>query len=475
MKSLHRAGHKLVFICSVLLGTAALAQTPQTKPEAFAYRTGIDLSANGGPFYQVVLPLPVYQGVQRQDLGDLRVFNGQGEVVPHSLIRAQSTSISREKYIAVPVFPITQSKSVQEAGGEVALDVQRKADGTLIAVPKNTKPGKEIALVQGAILDLSQIKERVRALHLQAVQSDVPFHAFAVETSDDLQQWHSLLSDAQLVHLQQGGQVIDKDTFELDGKAGKYLRIVWREPTQAPPLASASVVTTHTSLDRARILWTDPITPTTTEANVYDYPIPGHLPLEQVRIGLPQLNTLAPLQVQRYIAPSAQRQRGAWATLTQTVAYRLQSPQGEVRSPDIELNNAPLDRVRLTVDASSGGIGNGAPTLQVGFIPQILVFLARGQGPFTLAWGAKSTESAALPAATLLPSYSADKPVAASPATLQAIAAIPLDATLTDTDKATAKASKGLLWAVLVAGLLVLAGMVTMLLKQIRQGQQKEK
>jgi len=471
MKIVNRAGQRLLIACTLLFSTAALAQTAPVKPEAFAYHTGVDLSANGGPFYQVALPLPVYQGVQRQDLGDLRVFNGQGETVPHTLIRAQSTSVSQDKFIRVPLFPITQSKAVQAADGEVALDVQRKADGTLIAVPKTAKPDKEVALVQGAILDISQIKERVRALHLEAGPSTVPFHAFAVETSDDLQQWHRLLDDAQLVHLQQGGQVIAKDTFEWDGAAGKYLRLVWREPTQAPPLTSASVVTTLTSFNGARMLWTEPIAATVTEANVYDYPVPGRLPLEQIRIGLPQTNTLAPLQVQRYVAPSPQRQHDAWETLTQTVVYRLQSPQGEVRSPDIELDTAPIDRLRLTVDTSSGGIGNGAPTLQVGFAPQTLVFLARGQGPFTLAWGSKTVETAAMPAATLLPNFSADKPLAASAATLQTIAAIPLDA-LPDSDKAPAKASKGVLWAVLVAGLLVLAGMVLMLLKQMRQGQQ---
>ena len=132
-------------------------------------------------------------------------------------------------------------------------------------MPKTAKPDKEVALVQGAILDISQIKERVSALHLEAGPSTVPFHAFAVETSDDLQQWRRLLDDAQLVRLQQGGQVIAKDTFELDGAAGKYLRLVWREPTHAPPLVSASVVTTLTSFNGAHMLWTEPIAATVTK------------------------------------------------------------------------------------------------------------------------------------------------------------------------------------------------------------------
>jgi len=474
MKIADRLGKNILFTTGVLLSMAAFAQSPPPKPDAFAYHTGIELAANGGPFYQVVLPVPVYQGVQRQDLGDLRVFNAQGDVVPYTLIRAQSTSISQEKSVPVPLFPLTQTIAVQSADGAEALDVQRKPDGTLIAVPKNAKPSKEIALAQGAILDLSQIKETVRALHLETGTSAVPVHAFAIETSDDLQQWRSLVSNAQLVHLQQSGQVIEKDTFEWDGAAGKYLRIVWREPTQAPPLIGASVVTTQTSNNGPRMLWTAPIAATVSEANIYDFPIPAHLPLEQLRIGLPQINTLAPLQVQRYLAPSPQRQHGAWQTIRSTVAYRLQSAQGDITSPDIELNAESVDRLRLAVDASGGGIGSTAPTLQVGFVPHILVFLARGQGPYTLAWGSKTIIDGSLPAATLLPNYSNDNLLNASQATLQAIAAMP-EASLPVSEKAQEKTSKGLLWAVLVAGLLVLIGMVFTLLKQMRQAESTKK
>jgi hypothetical protein len=344
----------------------------------------------------------------------------------------------------------------------------------LIAVPKNSKPSKEIALAQGAILDLSQIKERVRGLHLETGASAVPVHAFAVETSDDLQQWRNLLSNAQLVHLQQSGQVIEKDTFEWDDTTGKYLRIVWHEPAGAPALVSASVVTTQTSNNAPRMLWTTPIPATVTEANMYDYPIAGRLPLEQLRIGLPQINTLAPLQVQRYLAPSPQRQHGAWQTIVQTVAYRLQSPEGEIISPDIELNVESVDRLRLAVDASGGGIGSTPPTLQVGFVPHMLVFLARGQGPYTLAWGSKTIIDGSMPAATLLPNYSNDNLITASQATLQPIANMP-EAMLPVTEKASDKTSKGVLWAVLVAGLLVLVAMVLTLLKQMRQAESTKK
>ena len=130
---------------------------------------------------------------------------------------------------------------------------------------------------------------------------------------------------------------------------------------------------------------------------------------------------MAPVAIQRLVVDHGRRrERSFWQSLAQTVVYRLNSPEGEIRSPEIVLNSHSESQLRLAFDARGGGIGNVPPTLQVGFVPQQLVFLARGEGPFVLAWGAAKVENAALPVTTLVPGYGADKKLAASPATLQA-------------------------------------------------------
>jgi len=54
------------------------------RPEDFAYGMAIRADAQDA-LYEIEIPAAVYRGVTRADLGDVRVFNGQGEVVPHSL------------------------------------------------------------------------------------------------------------------------------------------------------------------------------------------------------------------------------------------------------------------------------------------------------------------------------------------------------------------------------------------------------
>ena len=54
------------------------------SPQDFASGMTVVVSREA-PVYRVTVPLAVYQGTVREDLGDLRVFNAQGEAVPYSL------------------------------------------------------------------------------------------------------------------------------------------------------------------------------------------------------------------------------------------------------------------------------------------------------------------------------------------------------------------------------------------------------
>ncbi len=450
---------------SMALTFVISAHAEGVTSDAFAYRSRITLSGPG-PFHQLTLPLAVYQGVQRHDLGDLRVFNGQGEVLPHALLRIEPAAVSQVKEVTVPVFPIVASK---ERGGEMAVEVRRNGDGTLVAIRPQQVSGKDATVVRGTILDASQLpKSSVHALRLEVGATVNPFHSFTLETSDDLQQWRLLKDDAQLVRLQQ------KNSVEWEASTGKYLRILWTEPEQAPQIVTATLRVAQTSMKPTPLLWSDPIAPARAEKDTYEYVLPGRMPLEQVRIGLPQANTLAPLDIQQYMEGSSRRRRASWQTFTHEVVFRLQTPQGEIRSPDIPLNLPALDRLRLAVDGRSGGLGkDGTPTLQIGFVPHILVFLARGEGPFLLAWGGASIGNAALPAATLIPGYRDDN-LSASPATLQPVS-IKDTAQSAATDAGVAKGAtttpKGVLWGVLIAGVLVLGGMAWMLVRQMKQGE----
>src|ERR1700761_2193743 len=83
----------------LLSAPAALALTPQD----FAYGMPI-MPTELAAAYRVQLPVDVYK-VSVHDLGDVRVFNSQGEAVPYAIHRVDPPRESGPKQ-ALPLFPL---------------------------------------------------------------------------------------------------------------------------------------------------------------------------------------------------------------------------------------------------------------------------------------------------------------------------------------------------------------------------------
>ena len=58
---------------------------------------------------------------------------------------------------------------------------------------------------------------------------------------------------------------------------------------------------------------------------------------------------------------------------------------------------------RVKVDQRGGGIGGGVPRMRAGWLPDRLVFVTRGEGPFELVYGSAVAPGAEVPLDSLLP------------------------------------------------------------------------
>jgi hypothetical protein len=85
----------------LLPASAATAEAPAD----FQSTAAIQIQGDG-PYYRLSLPIEVPLAAHAPDLRDLRVFNGQGEAVPFSLIRDQARTEQAQTEIAVKWFPL---------------------------------------------------------------------------------------------------------------------------------------------------------------------------------------------------------------------------------------------------------------------------------------------------------------------------------------------------------------------------------
>jgi hypothetical protein len=440
----------------LVMAQAAVAQVPRD----FAY--GIALSTEGdSAFYQVELPTAVYTAAVRGDLGDLRVFNGDGAVVPFAFVPRSAPAREKRAPIYLPQFPMRVEQQATDLNG-LALTLNRTAAGAT-TLSLTTRDGVPVAgdRLVGYILDASALNEPLAALVLNwdTLPRGVGMR-FRVEASDDLATWQTVVSDAPLIDLEYEGRHLRRDRIELPATRAKYLRVTWA--AGQPPLNLAGVVGEFPSrLVDPPMQWADVEGVAVPEhEGDYDFDLKGMFPVGRIAITLPEQNTVVPAQLFARATPQE-----PWRTMASDVLFRLRQGESEVNSPPLTVNGVALRYWRLHVDTRSGGLGAGLPRLRAGWVPQQIVFAARGSGPFVLAYGNAAVVSSALPIRTLVPGY--DTP-AASTIVVAALQSAHVEA-LGGAERLTkpVDVKRWLLWSTLVLGVLVLGWMAWRLSKQL--------
>ena len=123
------------------------------------------------------------------------------------------------------------------------------------------------------------------------------------------------------------------------------------------------------------------------------------------------------------------------------------------------------------VDSTTGGLGNIAPELEVSWPARTLIFLARGQGPYILAFGRRDAAPALLPLSTLVPGYRDGAENSFPLADVGEFKASPPPAPpLLPQFLGDADPKKLGLWATLILGVLVLSAMAWRLARQMKSG-----
>lgn len=459
--------------CLAMILAAPTLGMAQSAPEApkFAHQALLETPTQAA-FQRLTLPLRVYQGAQRTDHGDLRVLNAAGESLPYALRRTQASQVLSEHTQSMPFFPLERADVGKQ---DVDVQVRRMGDDTLVAVQAHAGSSARTGS-SGIVIDAShRNKDVVTAVRIRFEAQGQPINPCMLETSDDLRNWRSLNDQAQLVQLSRDGNSIDVDRIDIEGTPGKYMRLAWADPDHAPKVSAVTLVQTESRIMAPTVIWTNPIRAAAVAPNQFEFSLPGAIPLQRLHVDLPQANTLAPMSIEARNPVSDERlQKEIWRTIGHANFYRLQSGTSETRLEETTLGLGVENHVRLVVDAQRGGIGSDHLDVKIGFEPEQLVFLARGQGPYKLVWGSADARSTAIELQSLLPDYDASKLEQRTDLGQAQIGsasdepAAPPPAAATDPH-----ASRGWLWGVLALAVVLLLGMSASLLKQVKQGDQQ--
>ncbi len=443
------------------------------KPADYAYGLKIDASGSEA-LYDVALPPAVYQGVTRRDLGDMRVFNGAGEVVPTAWRPRRTEKAEAGARVPLTLFPLKAVAGANVDG--LAINVTRNAAG---AVSVNVKSeGAQAASLQtiAYLIDMSAQDRALRTIELDWKSVEGFSGRLRVDASDDLANWRTVVAGAPLLNLEVGGQRLQQKRVELPQQKAKYLRLVWvREVATSgaknifPELTAASGELAEKFVEATRE-WSKFGANKGEKEGEYLFDLKGQFPVDRLRLELPQANTIAQMEV---LARDKAEQ--PWRAVARGVAYRLNQQGHEVLSPDIQVSAFSERWMMIRVDQRGGGLGSGMPLLNAGWVPHQLVFAARGAPPFTLAYGNRAAQAGALPIESLIPGYREDAGASVRTAKTGVQQVVNVQATSAQPQKelggearlqAQIDWKRWSLWGVLGLGVLVLGAMAWRLMKQ---------
>ncbi|OGI62427.1 MAG: hypothetical protein A2W18_13325 [Candidatus Muproteobacteria bacterium RBG_16_60_9] len=232
-------------------------------------------------------------------------------------------------------------------------------------------------------MDATQVQEVLIALSFQwhAEGSNGNLRRITIEASEDLKNWRTL-AQGILAKLERDGQILERNRVELPTQRVKYLRILPSDATSNSELTLSAVTGEFsTQIDPLRN-WLTLAPQTSDKPEEQRYILSGKMAVDRTRIAL------APNSVARVSVMYRANDGDTWLHAGQKTVYRLDTSGAVIKDEEIRFGRGIVATQWLIRQTGRSGSGLSQITaLELGWVPHDLVFVARGGGPFSLAYG----------------------------------------------------------------------------------------
>ncbi len=355
------------------------------KPADFAYGMALSLEDNGA-VYRFTIPQEVYDTVTRDDLGDIRIFNSTDAVVPHILRQPKKRNKIHEVTKALPFFPLYRAED-NTGTDSLRVRIEKGGDGTIVNVESdNAGVGKKQTL-SGYLIDATGHGKQLHTLHITWQAKEENFvTTVSVEYSNDLTHWSTLVPRATLARMQFNGHSITRERITLSPKTARYLRLSWPAGQDGIEVEKILAVE-QTGEPERKSIWTalkgkPGPDDTKNKITAYEYESPGRLPVDRVRLRFTEKNTL--VKATFFSRPDPET---TWRHRKSGIFYNLSFDQTALVQDSVSVGQSSDRYWRVEMEGGPYSDPGNIPMVELGWQPHELLFVARGNGPFMLAYG----------------------------------------------------------------------------------------
>ena len=330
---------------------------------------------NAGSLLVLEIPLQVYQGLRRPDLGDIRIFDASELAVPFA-IRERPGELFTPLPIEVPFF-------IWEGGRErdfpVSADIEINTSGAIVRI--NNQAGTSI-VSPVFLADLSGLSYSPSTLKLKLDSQGKNYNSpVTIYSSTDLSNW-TVFSKRQVIASY--GEIV-QDTLDLPLIGERYLLLKF-DMEVPPPLNMTAVFNQQEGIGEYYEVTIKGIK--NDDGKSINYFTEGFYPAETIDFLLPEADSIQVIIKNRF------SEEDDWRISNRGTIFRYNTASG------IEKNEPfSSDSFNLTLGAfysqapyweleAAGGLPfSSVPDMVLRWKYRELIFPARGQGPWTLAYG----------------------------------------------------------------------------------------
>ena len=339
--------------------------------------------------YVLQLPQVLYQKTLNPMLRDVRVKNAQGDEVPMRLRLTQDDIKQSISASTLPIFSVNHTVNTPLRSKQVSTtwqgDVQQFSVETSESV-KNYIRSQEQVLQDRFLLDASSLQHSsVAALEL-TWQFDTPGNrVFYVEVkgSYDLSAWQILKARHKLIELDTGQRMVLEDSIPMNGQSFAYYQLRFLgEPV--PLVTEVKALLQSHALDLPLITLDVPEFEVL-DAERYGHAIVwdtgGYFPIETVEVAFDYKNLMADVQLH-----SRNSLTSAWQRVSSSQLYQVGSGDMAMENNRIKVRSNPHRYWKLTTQSAISS--QWVDAVSIKWRPHQLQFLAQGNGPYSLFFGA---------------------------------------------------------------------------------------
>jgi hypothetical protein len=366
-------------------GESPSGESSPRLPAAGDFAGTIELSGNPGSLLSFEIPEDVYRGLERPDMGDIRIYDSRGNPAPFFVRGAKGViTFPPEKNVPVLVWN-------EQAGRFTSPGVEINVSGTAITInpsaetrPRTDTSGGPAGGRTGGpagnpadglyLADLSGLSgDPPPSKIVLDFEGDDFFNArLSIRKSDDLARWEDYGRTQTAAFYNNPGT----DRNEFDIPRARYLLLEFNGTT--PPVASAAVRFDPVEIPAA-LRETSFAGTKSAGGKTVRYHTEGRFPVRKLLFSLAEPDSI------RFTIKSRSGEEDAWSAAGESVVYRIEAP-GE--APFV---NGPVEAGGRgpwwEIEALDEQLFAEVPRMALLWEAREIVFLARGDGPWTLAYG----------------------------------------------------------------------------------------